>query len=420
MQETERRATQAQAVFLTPVLPSRTGMGLAMRARSQLAGLMRVFKVTTVVIPIIDSGQGEDSFAAQFPGSTLERLDFRGQEDPYFRLIASLADPEERLHHFARYGKPSLAAAVSGSIANRVADCVQRSGARFVHVFRSYMLGALDLVPDRVMRSLDLDEDDASSFLSSAAVLASVGGEAAGRWACLEAKAFDRLISLKLRNFDAVTLANADDIPGFLERHPGLPLQALRNCVAVPPLGLVAPRAASARDMLFVGSLRYQPNVEGLLWFLTSVLPRLPDARLRVAGSSPPPQLLAHARPGRVEFLGYVEDLAGAYRQAALAIAPMRSGGGTRLKILEAGAHGVPVVATPEAAAGLWKSGRFWGMTASGARQFALACKRLLGNHEHAQRLGRLGRHAVAEGFGSVRVEAEWAGLFDKLRKGLQ
>ncbi|MCA3575633.1 MAG: glycosyltransferase [Aestuariivirga sp.] len=406
-----------RAVFLTPVLPSRSGMGLAMRAGSQLKGLMRAFSVTTCVIPVIETGENPGCFASGFPASKLEMLDCTGQQDHYFRLISALSDPEERLVHFERYGKPSLSAAMSDAIARRVADLAARDGASHVHAFRSYLLPALDLLAEGVTRSIDLDEDDVSSCLSTARVMDLAGRNMAARWNRLEARAFDRLMAQKLTAFRAVTLANAEDLPGMLARYPGLPLRALPNGVPVPPLAATA-GAGARRDLLFVGSLRYEPNVEGLLWFMTAVLPRLPGVRLLVAGRSPPPLLRAHARPGRVEFLGYVQNLAGAYRRAALAIAPMRSGGGTRLKILEAGAHAVPVVATPQSVAGLLQPGRFWGITASGPRHFAAACRHLLDHPREARRLGRLGRHVVASHFCSQSVEDAWAELFRAWQRG--
>ena len=424
MTEPHRLQARPRAIFLTPVLPSRSGMGLAMRAGSQLAGLMQVFNVTTLLIPLVESGRNAGSFAAEFPGTDLECIACGGLEDPYFRLIASMSDPDERLYHFERYGKPSLAAALSGRVSDHVAERVVSHGAAFIHVFRSYLLDALDHVSHNVTRSLDLDEDDASSFLSTAAVLADAGRGAEARWANLEARAFDSLISRKLRGFRAVTLANAEDVPRLRARLLRLslqspPLQSLPNCVRLPPPAAIARgKGVAGNEILFVGSLRYEPNVEGLLWFLTSVLPRLPAACLLVAGRSPPRQLLSHARAGRVKFLGYVDDLSDAYRQAALAIAPMRSGGGTRLKILEAGAHGVPVVATPEAAAGLGTQARFWGRTASSARHFAAACQRLLDNPQEARRLGMLGRHSVAARFSSVRIEEQWADMFRGLQEG--
>jgi glycosyltransferase involved in cell wall biosynthesis len=277
----------------------------------------------------------------------------------------------------------------------------------------------LDHLPDGVTRSIDLDEDDVSSFLSSARVMEDAGRHVAARWNRLEAHAFERLMAQKLTAFRAITIANAEDVPAMLARHPGLPLSTLPNGVPMPPLAATA-GAGPRRDMLFVGSLRYEPNVEGLLWFITAVLPRLPGVRLLVAGRSPPPLLRAHARPGRVEFLGYVQNLANAYRRAALAIAPMRSGGGTRLKILEAAAHAVPVVATTQSAAGLLGHGRFWGITASDPRHFAAACRHLLDHSHEARRLGRLGRHVVASHYCSQSVEDAWAGLFHALQGGVE
>ena len=408
-----------RAVFLTPVLPSRSGMGLAIRAGSQLQGLMRAFSVTTCVIPVIETGEHPGCFASAFPASRLEMLDCAGQQDHYFRLISALLDPEERLLHFERYGKPSLSVAISEAIARRVAGIVAREGATHVHAFRSYLLPALDLLPQGITRSIDLDEDDVSSFLSIARVLDSAGRSTAARWNRLEARAFERLMAQKLAGFRSVTIANAEDMPGMLARYPGLPLRALPNGVPVPPPAATAGDGAR-RDLLFVGSLRYEPNVEGLLWFMTAVLPRLPGVRLRVAGRSPPPLLRAHARPGRVEFLGYVENLVGAYRRAAVAIAPMRSGGGTRLKILEAGAHAVPVVATPQSVAGLLQQGRFWGLTSASPRHFAAACRHLLDHPREARRLGRLGRHVVSSHYSSQTVEDAWAGLFREQRRGTE
>jgi hypothetical protein len=392
-------------------------MGLAMRAASQLKGLMRAFSVTTCVIPIIETGERPGGFVSAFPASTLEMLECASQQDHYFRLISALSDLEERLLHFERYGKPSLSAPVSDAIARQVADIVAREGAAHVHVFRSYLLPALDLLPDGVTRSIDLDEDDVSSFLSVARVMADAGRHMAARWNRLEARAFERLMAGKLTACRGVTIANAGDIPALLARHPGLPLRALPNGVPVPSLSAAA-GAGARRDLLFVGSLRYEPNVEGLLWFITAVLPHLPGVRLLVAGRSPPPLLQTHARPGRVEFLGYVQNLANAYRRVAVAIAPMRSGGGTRLKILEAGAHAVPVVATPQSVAGLLGQGRFWGITAAGPRQFAAACRHLLDHPSEARRLGRLGRHVVASHYCSQSVEDAWAGLFRALQGG--
>ena len=404
-------------MFITPVMPQHSGMGLAMRAAVQLQALMRAFDTSVLLLPVVETGSTRNRFAVEFPGARLEVMDHGGEVDPYFAMISRLGDTAEQLLHFGRYGKQSLAAAVTQSVTGQVAARVMAEGAVLVHVFRSYLAGTLEHVPREIVRSIDLDEDDVSSFQSSASAFAVSGERLAARWAQLEAAAFERLYATKLAPFRSITLANPDDVPRVAARHPGLPLRAMPNCIAVPRLNAIVPRNGNA-TMLFVGSLRYAPNVDGLLWFIRSVLPRIPGARLRIVGRKPAAALLAHARPGRVEFSGYVDDIASAYREARLAIAPMRSGGGTRLKILEAAAHGVPVVATSAAAEGLWTAEPPWGVAADNEHRFALACRQLLAHPHEAMRLGRRGRHAVSRRYGSERIVRQWTELFHDISKG--
>lgn len=409
---------ERRAVFITPVLPMHTGMGLAMRAAIQLEALTRTFDVTVLFVPLVDTGHGLPRFRAAFPNTPIEVIGDAAETDAYFGLISRMRDPAEQLLHFARYGRPSLAARVSDTVIRRIAEHISRNGIGFAHVFRSYLAGTLRDTPGHVIRSIDLDEDDEASFLSSAKVLAAGGQDLAARWASLEAASYGRILGRELASFRAVTLANPDDLACLAQRHPALPASAVPNSVSLPRLGLIGRRKRSGNpNMLFVGSLRYLPNVDGLLWFIRSVLPRLPGARLRIVGRAPPESLRVHARAGRVEFMGYVEDLATAYREAALAIAPMRSGGGTRLKILEAAAHGVPVVATRVAAAGLWTSQPPWGIAADSAIGFSVACKRLLTNPQDAVRLGRRGRHAVSRRYAHERIRNDWMRLFHDLQK---
>jgi len=121
------------------------------------------------------------------------------------------------------------------------------------------------------------------------------------------------------------------------------------NTVIVP----ASPLPPSQRDgfeVLFVGTLDYEPNAVGLIWFLKDVWPRVraacPDARLNVVGRNPPSEVWAHDGRDGIVVHGRVEDLTPFYTDAHVAIAPLLSGGGTRIKILEAFAHARAVVAT--------------------------------------------------------------------------
>jgi len=109
--------------------------------------------------------------------------------------------------------------------------------------------------------------------------------------------------------------------------------------------------------LLFIGHLNYPPNLEAARRLATQILPRLQaalgGARLVIAGRNPHRSLADLAALPDVELIANPDDLAELYRRAHLAIVPLVSGGGTRLKILEAMAWGLPVVATRLAAEGL-------------------------------------------------------------------
>ncbi len=113
-----------------------------------------------------------------------------------------------------------------------------------------------------------------------------------------------------------------------------------------------------AGNLVFVGSMDWDPNEDGIMWFLREVYPRIhdaiPNASLSVVGRNPSSRLRAAAarQPG-VRVTGWVPDVRPHLAQAEVVVVPLRAGGGTRIKIPEAMAMGKPVVATPVGAEGL-------------------------------------------------------------------
>ncbi len=110
--------------------------------------------------------------------------------------------------------------------------------------------------------------------------------------------------------------------------------------------------------LLFVGTLNYPPNVDGLKWFVTSVYKgfrnRYPDATLLVVGRNPSRKVreLCAVAKG-IELHADVSDIREYYRQCGTVVVPLLAGGGTRIKILEAALAGRPVLSTPVGAEGL-------------------------------------------------------------------
>jgi glycosyltransferase involved in cell wall biosynthesis len=153
----------------------------------------------------------------------------------------------------------------------------------------------------------------------------------------------------QLGRFDAYFLVSQRDA-ATLSGHrsavlPNIPF-------APPPRPLAAPDSTT---LLFVGSLWYAPNREGIERFLARSWPLIraarPDARLCLVGAAPEPVRRAWAQHDGVSAPGFVDDLEAAYRDAAFSIAPIRSGGGTNIKILESLAYGRACVTTPHCAA---------------------------------------------------------------------
>jgi glycosyltransferase involved in cell wall biosynthesis len=119
-----------------------------------------------------------------------------------------------------------------------------------------------------------------------------------------------------------------------------------------------SPLAAPTTDLVFIGSMDWLPNVDGVLYFVREVLPHIrkvrPETTLAIVGRTPPPQItqLAAAFPG-IQITGTVPDIRPYLWNSAVSIVPLRIGGGTRLKIYEAMAAQIPVVSTTIGAEGL-------------------------------------------------------------------
>jgi glycosyltransferase involved in cell wall biosynthesis len=111
------------------------------------------------------------------------------------------------------------------------------------------------------------------------------------------------------------------------------------------------------QDVLFVGSFNHLPNIQAAYWLITHIWPvlqeQIPHCHLTIAGRNPPEALNALARNAGIEIIGNAPDLTPYYRRCRVVIVPIQSGGGIRVKILEAFAQGRPIVTTTIGAEGL-------------------------------------------------------------------
>jgi glycosyltransferase involved in cell wall biosynthesis len=160
--------------------------------------------------------------------------------------------------------------------------------------------------------------------------------------------------------------------------------------------------------LLFVGSMDYSANVDAVEHLIDDVLPRLArtDATVEIVGSNPRPAVRRAAERSslQVEVLGHVPSTEPHFAAARMLVVPLRFGGGTRLKILEALARGVPVVSTPLGCEGLGLVHERDVIVAEGPVALAAAIDRLLVDDELSLSLSREGRKTVEQRYDWSRL----------------
>ena len=175
--------------------------------------------------------------------------------------------------------------------------------------------------------------------------------------------------------------------------------------VEIVPTGMdpVAPAVEGTGPprLAFTGSLGYPPNADAARYLCREIVPRVrrahPEARVQIIGGGASPELREACRGDGVELLGFVPDVFDVLRQATVFVCPMRQGTGVKVKLLEAMACGLPVVASPLALEGLPEAeDRRHLRVADSTDAFVECVLDLLGDARQRRRLGDRGRELMA------------------------
>jgi glycosyltransferase involved in cell wall biosynthesis len=174
------------------------------------------------------------------------------------------------------------------------------------------------------------------------------------------------------------------------------------NVVDLDGVDLGGPEEPST--ILFQGGMDWLPNRDAVDFFATAIFPRIralvPEARLVVAGRNPSPAFVASfAHVPAMRFTGTVPDMRTVIGSAAVSVAPLRIGSGTRLKIIEAAALGKPVVSTRIGAEGLDFVDGEEILLADDPARFAEAVAGLLGDSARRRRIGGAARRRVEQAY---------------------
>ncbi len=211
-----------------------------------------------------------------------------------------------------------------------------------------------------------------------------------------------------------ITMSQEDKnfIDNSLGHRPNISVVA--NGVDLDFFSKVKKRLPSDPTVLFVGTFKWLPNIEAVdeivkkIWPL--ILKKLPNAKLKIVGFSPTAKIRAYAKESSIEVMGAIEDIREAFACAHVLLAPIRSGKGTRYKVLEAMITGTPVVATTLAAEGLDLQNGTNVLIADSSGDLAEATIRLLRDAALQKKLGEAGEKIV-------RKDYSWDSIAKELDK---
>lgn len=173
-------------------------------------------------------------------------------------------------------------------------------------------------------------------------------------------------------------------------------------------------------SMVFVGNLSWYPNRDAMLYFAEQLWPlireRFPNALMDVVGANPPKSLMALAeRDSQFRVHGFVDDVRPFIAKAAVYICPIRDGGGTRLKILDALAMGKAVLAHPIACEGLEVTENKNILIATEPMEYLTHLEQLFGNASYRQTIGDAGRDLIIREYSYTSIGRRLAQLFGDL-----
>jgi hypothetical protein len=414
-----------------------------MRAGSTLRALAGGgWDVHVVVVPVHGerSHDGGTTVARSAASYRVLDLDGLAPGDRRQAVLDVLGDPDLRLAMTATSPRPEPCRRLGAGAVRAVTDLALGAGPEAggpfeaVHVLRLYLAPLVDVLlarPDHPPITLDVDEDDATVVRQLDALACRGGGDDLalpdrpgpdgrgpdgggggadtddgaddGAGTAEDAPAYERLQRWYLPRVDRVAVASAVEAQRLDERcglAPGS-MVAVPNEVPArsgPPAAAAPSPDPTAADLLLVGNFSWPPNADAAAVLCDRVRPALAGALGRpvtvaLVGKDPPEAVRRLGRAPGVTVTGLVDDVGPYYAAAGVAAVPMRAGGGSRIKLLEAMDRGVPVVTTTAGAAGLDGADGPPVAVADSVPAFVDACRRALSDPSWRDRtVGHAGR----------------------------
>ncbi len=406
-------------LLITPQLPYPPEQGTSLRNFHILRGLAERHDLTLLSVVEDDQRDGEVPVQLRALCESVERVavPVRSSRTRLWQMVSSgEADMALRLR------SEPLAAALRKLLGEQAFDVVQVEGlelAWLMPIVRAHAPGS----------TLVFDAHNAETVLQERA--GSADRSNPRRW---PAAAYSQVQSSRLCGYETWAVSEADWVTAVSESDAA----ALRSlyegagtAVTVIPNSIDVAAYVAANDepsdekfkydVVFSGKMDYRPNVDAVLWFADEVWPlirrQLPLASWAIVGQKPHARLARLAVLPGVTVTGRVEDVKPYLRQAGVFVMPFRVGSGTRLKLIEALAAGLPVVSTPLGAEGFPVKDGGEMLLAEDAEGFAAAVLRILNDKGLRRSLGTAGQE-FARAYDWRVVVPRFDEVYAKLRDG--
>ncbi|MBU0704527.1 MAG: glycosyltransferase, partial [Chloroflexi bacterium] len=290
------------------------------------------------------------------------------------------------------------------TFARRLENWLAQESFDVVHVEGIELVPYLDLIEAAQPRPLILFDDHNCEYLLQKRVFLT-DLRVPARWpgAAYSFVQWRRLLRYEARvcrRADRVLAVSDPDAVALRKLVPGLDVTVVPNGIDTRAYQPQIPNPES-QTLVFTGTMDFRPNVDAVLWFARQVLPlvrvEVEEVRFVVVGQRPHPRLDELRADPAITLTGWVEDTRPYIAEAAVYVAPLRMGGGTRLKLLEAMAMGKPVVATRLGAEGYPVADGREMLLADTPSDFAAAVVGLLRAPGQGIELSRAGRAFVEE-----------------------
>ncbi len=356
-------------------LPSNIQGGVDLRVRNQILALASLGP--TAVFALTGSGKIVTPSLEMWRSST----DPKSVEDVNTMTILSKVVSENRGTYWNRF---------SYVTANELESAIREFKTDVIIVSRLALMPYAQRILDTGVKTvvLDMDEPTFDTRTSIASIIDNPGVALLyKRYSEALTKYEKEMVSLS----SCVWLSSKQESEKFVRSHP-----TFENYFIVPNVVNadeyeIAPEKRILVRIIFAANVAYEPNLDGVHFILDELLPRLPSASIDLVGAHMVDWVrkIVHSQ---VNVVGQVAGIAPYFSQASVAIVPLRAGGGTRLKALEAMASGVPVVSTSFGVEGLDVADGHDVLIADGADAFAKSCSEL---EEDAQLRKRLVTNAL-------------------------